>query len=52
MRIAADERCSVSLAQLRHDHAIADVLDYVEWLEWQDACAQDEAEAQESNDGA
>lgn len=47
MRIAADERCSVSVASLKNDHTIGDLLDYVEWLDWQDACIQSEMEEAE-----
>lgn len=32
------------MAELRNEHTIWDLLGYVEWLEWKDACAQDEAE--------
>jgi hypothetical protein len=45
MRVAS--RCSVSIAELRHRHTIGDLLDYVEWLEFEDDCAQQAAEEAE-----
>jgi len=47
VRVATDQRCAVALAALRTDHTIGDLCDYVEWLDWDDAKAQDAAEARE-----
>ena len=36
IRVATDERCSVSLAELRRDHTIIDLIDYYEGLDFAD----------------
>lgn len=40
IRVATDERCAVSLADLRRDHTIIDLIDYYEALDFADDCAR------------
>lgn len=35
-RVATDERCSVSIADLRREHTVLDLITYLEALDWSD----------------
>ena len=37
LRVSTDPRCTVSLAELRRDHTILDLLDYIETLDFLDS---------------
>ena len=42
LTVATDERCSVSLSQLRDEHDIVDLLDYFEMIDFIDESTRPE----------